>query len=149
MFESVEVGLIDEVSGNSSIRVQSPLNYIDTVQAMALLIEAKGLKIQAHIDHMSRFQSDDGLARPKSFFLIGEPKGAVRSMESSLIRSLGLSLSFTVFEDEKDIVWVTHKDIELPHTAGDDHQSLINGVANLMHNIMSDLSSLSQTRTLH
>ncbi len=151
MFESLEAGLVGDVSNESSIRVKSSLGYRKTVQALTYLIEAKGLKIQAHVDHMSRFHSADGRALPKSLLLLGEEKGCVGSMERSLIDSLGLALSFVVFEDDQRAVWVTYNNVERLNNAAhiNEHDSLVNGVANLMENIVSDLCELTSNRVLH
>jgi len=94
------------------IRIASRYSVLDTLQRMETLLESKGLKIFARIDHSGEAAKVGLEMHPTQVLLFGSPKGGTPVMLAAPSVAIDLPLKALVAEDDQGKVWVTYNDPE-------------------------------------
>jgi len=97
---------------NGLIRIASRYSVLDTLQRMETLLESKGLKIFARIDHSGEAAKVGLEMHPTQVLLFGSPKGGTPVMLAAPSVAIDLPLKALVAEDDQGKVWVTYNDPE-------------------------------------
>jgi uncharacterized protein (DUF302 family) len=94
------------------IRIASPYSVPETLQRLETLLQSKGLKIFARIDHSSEAAQVGLEMHPTQVLLFGSPKGGTPVMLAAPSVAIDLPLKALVAEDDQGKVWITYNDPE-------------------------------------
>ena len=94
------------------IRIESRYSVSDTLQRLETLLESKGLKIFARIDHSGEAAKDGLEMHPTQVVLFGSPKAGTPVMLAAPSVAIDLPLKALVAEDDQGKVWITYNDPE-------------------------------------
>jgi uncharacterized protein (DUF302 family) len=97
---------------NGLIRIASRYSVPDTLQRLETLLESKGLKIFARIDHSGEAAKVGLEMHPTQVLLFGSPKGGTPVMLAAPSVAIDLPLKALVAEDDQGKVSVTYNDPE-------------------------------------
>ena len=93
-------------------RVQSNGSVDATVHRLQQLLEAKGVKVFALIDHSGEAAKVGMEMRPTKLVIFGSPKAGTPLMLASPSAAIDLPLKALVAEDEAGKVWITWNDAD-------------------------------------
>jgi len=94
------------------IRITSPYSVPDTLKRLEALLELKGLKIFAIVDHSGEGARVGLEMHPTQVLLFGSPKAGTPVMLSTPSVAIDLPLKALVAEDDQGKVWITYNDPE-------------------------------------
>ena len=94
------------------IRIESRYSVSDTLQRLETLLESKGLKIFARIDHSGEAAKAGLEMHPTQVVLFGSPKAGTPVMLAAPSVAIDLPLKALVAEDDQGKVWITYNDPE-------------------------------------
>jgi uncharacterized protein (DUF302 family) len=94
------------------IRITSPYSVPDTLKRLEALLELKGLKIFAIVDHSGEAARVGLEMHPTQVLLFGSPKAGTPVMLSTPSVAIDLPLKALVAEDDQGKVWITYNDPE-------------------------------------
>jgi uncharacterized protein (DUF302 family) len=94
------------------IRIASPYSVPGTLQRLETLLQSKGLKIFARIDHSSEAAQVGLEMHPTQVLLFDSPKGGTPVMLAAPSVAIDLPLKALVAEDDQGKVWITYNDPE-------------------------------------
>jgi uncharacterized protein (DUF302 family) len=94
------------------VRTASRYSVADTLQRLETLLESKGLKIFARIDHSGEAAKAGLEMRPTQVLLFGSPKAGTPVMLVAPSVAIDLPLKALVAEDDQGKVWITYNDPE-------------------------------------
>lgn len=94
------------------IRIASPYSVPETLQRLETLLQSKGLKIFARIDHSGEAAKVGLEMHPTQVLLFGSPKGGTPVMLATPSVAIDLPLKALVAEDDQGKVWITYNDPE-------------------------------------
>jgi uncharacterized protein (DUF302 family) len=94
------------------IRIASPYSVPETLQRLETLLQSKGLKIFARIDHSGEAAKVGLEMHPTQVLLFGSPKGGTPVMLAAPSVAIDLPLKALVAEDDQGKVWITYNDPE-------------------------------------
>jgi len=94
------------------IRITSPYSVPDTLKRLEALLELKGLKIFAIVDHSGEAAGVGLEMHPTQVLLFGSPKAGTPVMLSTPSVAIDLPLKALVAEDDQGKVWITYNDPE-------------------------------------
>ena len=83
-----------------------------TADALAQLIEARGLTVFARVDHAAGAAAVDMPLRPTELLIFGNAKGGTPLMQEVQTVGIDLPLKFLVFEDAAGKTWIAYNDPE-------------------------------------
>jgi uncharacterized protein (DUF302 family) len=122
------------------ITVSCRKSVSETVDGLAKLIEANGLRVFSRIDHAANAAGIGMSLRPTELLIFGNPKGGTPLMQDKQTIGLDLPFKALVWEDENSRVWLTYADPEFlakRHDLGPSSTPVIeaikSGVAKLAH----------------
>jgi uncharacterized protein (DUF302 family) len=92
------------------IRIASPYSVPDTLKRLQVLLESKGLKIFAIIDHSGEAAKVGLEMHPTQVLLFGSPKAGTPVMLAAPSVAIDLPLKALVAEDDHGKVWITYND---------------------------------------
>ena len=79
-----------------------------TVQNVERILQAKGVKLFALIDHSGEAERAGLKMRPTKLLIFGNPKAGTPLMLAALSTAIDLPLKFLVWEDAEGRVWITY-----------------------------------------
>jgi uncharacterized protein (DUF302 family) len=94
------------------IRIASPYSVPDTLKRLQTLLESKGLKIFAMIDHSGEAAKVGLEMHPTQVLLFGSPKAGTPVMLAAPSVAIDLPLKALVAEDDQGKAWITYNDPE-------------------------------------
>jgi uncharacterized protein (DUF302 family) len=108
-----------EMPKNGLVTIPSGHSVDATVAKLTGILDGKGVKIFALIDHSGEAEKA-GLAMPNTKLLIfGSPKGGTPLMLAAPSTAIDLPLKILIAEDSAGKVWVTYSSVEyLQHRHG-------------------------------
>lgn len=111
----VASGLISTAHADSSkpegmIVLPSPHGVKETVDKLATVLESKGMKIMARVDHSAGAASVDLELRPTELIIFGNPKAGTPLMLCSQSLAIDLPQKMLAWEDEAGKVWLGYND---------------------------------------
>ena len=92
------------------IRIASHYSVSETLDKLEGLLESKGLKIFARIDHSGEAAKAGLEMHPTQVLLFGSPKAGTPVMLAAPSVAIDLPLKALVAEDDRGKVWVTYND---------------------------------------
>lgn len=96
-------GLIKKPSNNS----------VDaTIEKMKTVLDAKGIKVLAEVDHQANAMSADLKLGATKLLIFGNPKLGTPLMNSSITAGIDLPMKLLVWEDADGKVWLAYNDPE-------------------------------------
>jgi uncharacterized protein (DUF302 family) len=93
---------------NGLIHVPSPRSVPETLKKLQTLLEARGLKLFALIDHSGEAENAGLKMRPTQLLIFGSPKGGTPVMVAAPTLAIDLPLKALVWEDAGGKVWVSY-----------------------------------------
>jgi uncharacterized protein (DUF302 family) len=103
MVASPEEGIVNRVSRHT---------VGQTVEKLQALLQAKGIKLFALIDHSGEAKNAGLEMRPTKLLIFGNPKAGTPLMLAAPSIALDLPLKILVWEDNDGTVWTSYNDPE-------------------------------------
>ena len=92
--------------GTATLQSNSPVDQ--TVRKLEALLEAKGVRLFAVIDHGGEANRVGLHMRPAKLLIFGDPRAGTPIMIASPSAALDLPLKILVSEDEDGLVWISY-----------------------------------------
>ena len=93
------------------VSVASAHSSKTTMDKLESLVQSRGLKVFARIDHAAGAQSIGEKLRPTELLIFGHPKGGTPLLQCSQSYGIDLPLHVLVWEDASGKSWLTYKDL--------------------------------------
>ena len=94
------------------IHTSSPRSVADTLQRLRALVESKGLRVFALIDHSGEAAKVGMEMHPTQLLIFGSPKSGTPVMVAAATVAIDLPLKALVWEDAQGKVWISHNSAE-------------------------------------
>ncbi|MGA2589560.1 MAG: DUF302 domain-containing protein [Bryobacteraceae bacterium] len=101
-----------EASSNGIISIPSTHDVDATVGKLKAILDSKGVKIFAVIDHSGEAQKAGMPMRNTKLVIFGSPKAGTPLMLASPTTALDLPMKILVWEDSAGKAWVTYNSVE-------------------------------------
>jgi uncharacterized protein (DUF302 family)/uncharacterized membrane protein YidH (DUF202 family) len=95
-------------SGSGIVTIPSHHSVDETVAKLEAMLEAKGVKVFALIDHGGEAQKAGLQLRPTKVLIFGSPKAGTPLMVAAPSIAIDLPLKLLVWQDDGDKVWVAY-----------------------------------------
>jgi len=95
---------------NGVVSTASPYSVDETLKHLETLLEGKGIKIFARIDHSGEAAKVGMEMHPTKLLIFGSPKGGTPVMLAAPSSALDLPLKALVWEDDQGKVWISYND---------------------------------------
>ena len=95
---------------NGIVHTASPYSVDETLDHLQQLLEAKGIKIFALIDHSGEAAKVGMEMHPTKLLLFGSPKGGTPVMLAAPSVAIDLPLKALIWEDDHGKVWISYND---------------------------------------
>ena len=99
-------------AGNGIISQPSNHRVEETVEKLKAMLEAKGVKIFAIVDHSGEAEAVGMKMRPTKLVIFGNPKAGTPLMLAAPSVAIDLPLKVLVTEDENGKVWISYNSAE-------------------------------------
>jgi uncharacterized protein (DUF302 family) len=93
---------------NGIVSIRASRSVDQTVEALEELLQAKGVKLFALVDHSGEAEKAGLRMRPTKLVIFGSPKAGTPLMTASPSIAIDLPLKILVREDESGKVWVSY-----------------------------------------
>jgi uncharacterized protein (DUF302 family) len=93
---------------NGIIHLSSPHSVSETLARLEAIVQAKGLTIQARIDHSGDAAKAGLKMRPAQLLIFGNPKSGTPLMVASPSVAIDLPLKALAWQDEDENVWLSY-----------------------------------------
>jgi uncharacterized protein (DUF302 family) len=93
---------------NGLVHVASSRSVPETLKKLQSMIEARGLKLFALVDHSGEAEQAGLKMRPTQLLIFGSPKGGTPVMVAAPTLAIDLPLKALVWEDADGKVWVSY-----------------------------------------
>ena len=93
---------------NGLIHVASPRSVPETLKNLQTILETRGLKVFALVDHSGEAEKAGLKMRPTQLLIFGSPKGGTPVMVAAPTSAIDLPLKALVWEDADGKVWVSY-----------------------------------------
>ncbi|ABE75718.1 DUF302 domain-containing protein [Psychrobacter cryohalolentis] len=94
------------------VTMQSPHSVQDTADKLAAIIESKGMKVFARVDHQKNAKSVDLTLRPTQVIMFGNPKAGTPLMQCEQSVAIALPQKILISEDADKKVWLSYNNPE-------------------------------------
>ncbi|KAA0915228.1 DUF302 domain-containing protein [Psychrobacter sp. ANT_WB68] len=121
------------------VTMQSPHSVQDTADKLAAIIESKGMKVFARVDHQKNAQGVSLVLRPTQVIMFGNPKAGTPLMQCEQSIAIDLPQKILISEDDDKKVWLSYND---PEYLKNRHN--IKGCDTEIANIAKALNGISQ-----
>jgi uncharacterized protein (DUF302 family) len=105
-----------EAAANGIVSLPSHHTVDATVERLKTILDTKGVKIFALIDHSGEAAQAGLQMRNTKLLIFGNPKGGTPLMVASPSVALDLPLKILVWEDPAGKVWLTYNSVEYLQT---------------------------------
>lgn len=95
-------------SGNGIVTIRSHRSVDETVQKLQEVLQSKGVKLFALVDHSGEAEKAGMQMRPTKLLIFGNPKAGTPLMIASPSIAIDLPLKVLVSEDANGMVWVSY-----------------------------------------
>lgn len=136
---------ITTITSNSEkdlVTLRSPHSVQDTADKLKSLIESKGMKVFATVDHQQNATGTGLTLRPTQVILFGNPKAGTPLMQCEQTVAIDLPQKILIHEDAQGRVWLSYNN---PEYLKSRHH--IRGCDTVITNISMALMSLSTAAT--
>lgn len=121
------------------VTMQSNHSVQDTADKLASIIESKGMKVFARVDHQKNAQGVDLTLRPTQVIMFGNPKAGTPLMNCEQSVAIDLPQKILISEDADKKVWLSYNNPEYLKERHD-----INGCDTQLANIAKALDGISK-----
>ncbi|WP_372842938.1 DUF302 domain-containing protein [Psychrobacter sp.] len=121
------------------VTMQSHHSVQDTADKLAAIIESKGMKVFARVDHQKNAQGVDLTLRPTQVIMFGNPKAGTPLMQCEQSVAIDLPQKILISEDADKKVWLSYNN---PEYLKDRHN--IKGCDTQLMNIAKALDAVSK-----
>jgi uncharacterized protein (DUF302 family) len=97
-------------NANGIVNTASPYSVEETLDHLQKLLDAKGIKVFALIDHSGEAAKVGMEMHPTKLLIFGSPKAGTPVMLAAPTTALDLPLKALVWEDDHGKVWVSYND---------------------------------------
>jgi uncharacterized protein (DUF302 family) len=114
------------------IHLPSAHSAADTLARLGQIVEARGLRIMARIDHSAEAARVGLSLRPTCLLLFGHPKSGTPIMVAAPASALDLPLKALVWQDEQGRAWLSYNS---PSFLADRHglaDTLVSNIAGIV-----------------
>ncbi|MGH9562641.1 MAG: DUF302 domain-containing protein, partial [Terracidiphilus sp.] len=105
---TAEIGTMDITADNGIVAVRSHQSVDQTVEKLKAILQAKGTKVFAVIDHSGEATAAGLSMRPTKLLLFCNPKAGTPLMQASPSVAIDLPLKLLVSEDAEGRVWISY-----------------------------------------
>lgn len=95
---------------NGIVNTASPYSVDETLDHLQKLLDAKGIKVFALIDHSGEAAKVGMEMHPTKLLIFGSPKGGTPVMLAAPSVAIDLPLKALVWEDDHSKVWISYND---------------------------------------
>ena len=95
---------------NGLVTMQSAHDVATTADRLEKVLNAKGMKVFARIDHAAGAATVGKQLPPTELVIFGNPKVGAPLMECSRTTGIDLPQKALIWEDDKDKTWLTYND---------------------------------------
>ena len=95
-------------SGNGLVTIPGHHSVDETVQKLEGILQAKGVKLFAVVDHGGEAEKAGMQMRPTKLLIFGNPKAGTPLMLASPSIAIDLPLKVLVWEDTEGKVWISY-----------------------------------------
>ena len=120
------------------VTLQSNHSVQDTADKLVSVIESKGMKVFARVDHQKNAQSVDLSLRPTQVIMFGNPKAGTPLMNCEQTVAIDLPQKILISEDADKKVWLSYNNPEYLKTRHN-----IKGCDTVIDNISKALNAVS------
>ena len=120
------------------VTMQSNHSVQDTAEKLVSVIESKGMKVFARVDHQKNAQSVDLSLRPTQVIMFGNPKAGTPLMNCEQTVAIDLPQKILISEDADKKVWLSYNNPEYLKTRHN-----IKGCDTVIDNISKALNAVS------
>ena len=124
------------------VTLQSNHSVQDTADKLVSIIESKGMKVFARIDHQKNAQSVDLSLRPTQVVMFGNPKAGTPLMNCEQTVAIDLPQKILISEDADKKVWLSYNNPDYLKTRHN-----IKGCDTEIANISKALNAISTAAT--
>ena len=97
-------------SDNGIVNTASPYSVDETLDHLQKLLETKGIKVFALIDHSGEAAKVGMEMHPTKLLIFGSPKAGTPVMLAAPSCAIDLPLKALVWEDDRGKVWISYND---------------------------------------
>ena len=97
-------------SGAGILTIPSHQSVDGTVEKLEKILQAKGIKLFALIDHSGEAEKDGMQMRPTKLLIFGNPKAGTPLMIASASIAIDLPIKILIWEDGEGKVWISYND---------------------------------------
>src|SRR5271169_3862337 len=99
---------IAPMADNGIINKASNHSVDETVEKLKGILQAKGVKLFALVDHSGEAEKVGMNMRPTKLLIFGNPKGGTPMMIAAPSIAIDLPLKILIWEDDQEKVWVSY-----------------------------------------
>ena len=99
-------------SPNGLVTLASKYSVDESLQRLESLLNERGIKIFARIDHSGEAEKAGFTMRPTKLLIFGNPKGGTPIMQATPTAAIDLPLKSLFWEDADGKSWLTYNDPE-------------------------------------
>jgi uncharacterized protein (DUF302 family) len=96
------------IAGNGIIAIPSNHSVDQTVKTLKRILQAKGVRLFALIDHSGEAQKVGMKMRPTKLLIFGNPKAGTPVMLAAPTTAIDLPLKILIAEDDQGKVWISY-----------------------------------------
>jgi len=97
-------------SQNGLVNLASKYSVAETLQRLESLLNERGIKIFARVDHSGEAEKVGLVMRPTQLLIFGNPKGGTPLMQAAPTVAIDLPLKALFWEDADGKSWLTYND---------------------------------------
>lgn len=90
--------------------IPSPYSVSETIDKLSSVLESKGMKIMARVNHGANAANNDLTLRPTELLIFGNPKIGTPLMNCSQSIAIDLPQKMLAWEDEDGKIWLGYND---------------------------------------
>lgn len=116
-------------NGNGMVHHSSRHTVDETVEKIKHLLDAKGVKLFALVDHSGEAEKAGLKMSPTKLLIFGNPVAGTPLMLAAPTAAIDLPLKLLVWQDEQDGVWITYNEPEYLQLRHGIPESLVQNIA--------------------
>ena len=98
------------LADNGIVSIPSHQSVDGTVEKLEKILQAKGIKLFALIDHSGEAEKAGMQMRPTKLLILGNPKAGTPLMIASPSIAIDLPIKILIWEDGEGKVWISYND---------------------------------------
>ncbi|MBW8908304.1 MAG: DUF302 domain-containing protein [Mesorhizobium sp.] len=135
------------MANNGLVSVESRFSVVETIDRLADIATAAGLRVFARIDHGAGAHEVGASLRPTELLIFGHPKGGTPLMQDQQLAGIDLPIKALAWEDGHGKVWLSYNDADWlaeRHGLGDASREAVAAIATGMQKVISAAAGVGQ-----